>query len=430
METKKKKIKIKWKTAAPALVCVLLFAYLCISLLIGLFTSSGKDPDIYKIGDLTGKKTLEVISKEDRQNPVLINDYNFYGESLNLYFDSYSQSIKRSDTLSGKNIILKDLLNEKNIVEFANLTSNIDNQIRLENIPEGFYALYLKDGETLSRLYYNSVIAYDNVIYTVRRNGISKKIELIADKSLFDEKEKNENVLDNNYLYLKVTTATEEENKQYDIAISTAPALVYEGVSLEGVEENGLVEAKELYDVALELKSLLESKGLKVLVLKDEYNQDISFYGVGGILNSAYSSKAKYMLHLDMDEYGNKSILYSSKSTGLLAKDIFDQLFKNTSLYPSNEYLSVNDLAEDNLSDSQFEIREAGGIALSAGTYSENSQKNYSFAGNNKFGIDTVQIITTNINDYDDAEIWLKDKSKIAPSIAQGICDFLKINME
>ncbi len=429
MNTKKKKLRIKWKTAVPALICLILFVYLCVSLLVGLFTASGKDIDIYKIGNLSGKKTLEVVNREDRQNPVLVKDYNFYGESLNLYFDTYSQTIKNSETLNGKDVVLKDLLNDKNVIKFEKMTAKIDNQIRLENIPDGFYALYLQEGDTTSRLYYNSVISYDNIIYTVRRNGNSKKVELIGDKTLFDS-DKNKDVLDNNYLYLKVTTVNDEENKQYDIAISTAPALVYEGVSLEGVEENGIVEAQELYDIAQKIKTSLEQKGLKIIILKDEYNQDISFYGTGGVLNKAYNSKAKYMLHLDMDEYGNKSLLYSSYSSGLLAKAVFNDLFKDTTIYPSNEYLQQCALADDNINDLQYEIREAGGVVLAAGTYSESSQKNFSFAGNNKFGIDTIQIITTNINDDVDVAAWQQNKEKVAAAIVQGICDFLNLKTE
>lgn len=421
MNAKRKKLKIKWKTTIPALICVVLFIYLIISLIVTLFSGSSKDIDIYKIGNLSGKKTLEVINKEDRSNPVEIKDYNFYGESLNLYFDSYSINMKKTDTLNGKSVVLKDLLDEKNIVEFNDLTNKIDNQIRLGDLADGFYSIYLKDGDSLSRLYYSSIIAYDNYIYTVRRNGVSKRVEIIADKTLFDEKDKNKEVLDNNYLYLKVTTASAEENTQYDFAISTSPALVYEGVSLDGVEAYGIVEAKEMYELAQNLKTALENKGFKVLILKDEYNQDISYYGNNGVLNRAYNSKAKYMLHLDMDEYGNKALLYSTKSSGLLAKAIFDSLMNSTTLYPSNDYLSVCDLADDDINDSQYEIREAGGVVLAAATYSESSQKNASFALNNKFGIDTIEIITTNINDIADVTNWIENKTKAIDAIVNGI---------
>ncbi len=426
MNAKKKKLRIKWKTTIPAIICVILFLYLIISLIVTLFSGSSKDIDIYKIGDLNGKKTLEVINKEDRSNPVEVKDYNFYGESLNLYFDTYSLSISRSNTLNGKTVVLKDLLDENNVIEFADLTNKIDDQIDLGKLNDGFYSVYLKDGETLSRLYYSSIISYDNYMYTVRRNGTSKKVEIIADKTLFDQEGSNESVLDNNYIYIKVSTATDEENTQYDFAISTAPALVYDGVSLVGVEDNGIVEAQELYELATNLKTALEAKGFKVLILKDEYDQDISYYGTNGVLYKAYNSKAKYMIHLDMDEYGNKALLYSTKSSGKLAKGIFDSLMSSTTLYESTDYLSSCDLADDDINDSQYEIREAGGVVLAAGTYSESSQQNASFASNNKFGIDTIEIITTNINDVSDVTNWLENKTKAVDAIVNGILAVIK----
>ncbi len=426
MNAKKKMLRIKWRTTIPAIICVILFLYLIISLIVTLFSGSSKDIDIYKIGDLNGKKTLEVINKEDRSNPTEVKEYNFYGESLNLYFDTYSLNISKSNTLNGKTVVLKDLLDENNVVEFTDLTNKIDDQIDLGELNDGFYSVYLKDGETLSRLYYSSIISYDNYMYTVRRNGTSKKVEILADKTLFDQEGSNESVLDNNYIYIKVSTASDEENTQYDFAISTAPALVYEGVSLVGVEDNGIVEAQELYELATNLKTALEAKGFKVLILKEQYDQDISYYGTNGVLYKAYNSKAKYMIHLDMDEYGNKALLYSTKSSGKLAKAVFDSLMSSTTLYESADYLSICDLADDGISDSQYEIREAGGIVLAAGTYSESSQQNSSFASNNKFGIDTIEIITTNINDVSDVTNWLENKTKAVDAIVSGILTVIK----
>ncbi|MDY3830675.1 MAG: hypothetical protein SOZ65_07135, partial [Erysipelotrichaceae bacterium] len=224
----KKKYKIKWKNVILAALCLILFLYLIISLLISLFSGSNKDVDIYKIADFSGNKTLQIINSEDRSNSIEVKDYGFYGESLDLYFSNYSLSMPKSDTLNGKTVMLKDLIDDKNIITFENLTNEIDNQIKLDELKDGFYSIYLQNGEVLSRLFYSSVLSYDNVFYTVRRDGQIKKIELIADKSLFDYQKKKEtvNVLDNNYLYLKVSTVAADQSSQYDIAISTAPALV------------------------------------------------------------------------------------------------------------------------------------------------------------------------------------------------------------
>ena len=425
----KKKYKIKWKNVILAALCLILFLYLIISLLISFFSGSNKDVDIYKIADFSGNKTLQIINSEDRSNSIEVKDYSFYGESLDLYFSNYSLSMPKNDTLNGKTVVLKDLIDDKNIITFENLTNEIDNQIKLDELKDGFYSIYLQNGEVLSRLFYSSVLSYDNVFYTVRRDGQIKKIELIADKSLFDYQKKKEtvNVLDNNYLYLKVSTVAADQSSQYDIAISTAPALVYEGVSLTGVEDNGIVESEQLYQLALDIKAQLESKGLKVLLIKDTHDQDIAFYGNGGVLNKAYSSKAKLFIHLDMDEYGDKAVLYSSKSSSQLASAIFTGLMNDCNIYENDQYLLASSLTEDGNNDAQFEIREAGGKLLAAATYSENSQNNKSFAYDNRYGMNAVDVILTNINEADDVANFLNNKDKIVTSIVSGICSYLNI---
>ena len=425
----KKKYKIKWKNVILAALCLILFLYLIISLLISLFSGSNKDVDIYKIADFSGNKTLQIINSEDRSNSIEVKDHGFYGESLDLYFSNYSLSMPKSDTLNGKTVVLKDLTDDKNIITFENLTNEIDNQIKLDELKDGFYSIYLQNGEVLSRLFYSSVLSYDNVFYTVRRDGQIKKIELIADKSLFDYQKKKEtvNVLDNNYLYLKVSTVAADQSSQYDIAISTAPALVYEGVSLTGVEDNGIVESEQLYQLALDIKAQLESKGLKVLLIKDTHDQDIAFYGNGGVLNKAYSSKAKLFIHLDMDEYGDKAVLYSSKSSSKLASAIFTGLLNDCNIYENDQYLLASSLTEDGNNDAQFEIREAGGKLLAAATYSENSQNNKSFAYDNRYGMNAIDVILTNINEADDVANFLNNKDKIVTSIVSGICSYLNI---
>lgn len=425
----KKKYKIKWKNVILAALCLILFLYLIISLLISLFSGTNKDVDIYKIADFSGNKTLQIINSEDRSNSIEVKDYGFYGESLDLYFSNYSLSMPKNDTLNGKTVVLKDLIDDKNIITFENLTNEIDNQIKLDELKDGFYSIYLQNGEVLSRLFYSSVLSYDNVFYTVRRDGQIKKIELIADKSLFDYQKKKEtvNVLDNNYLYLKVSTVAADQSSQYDIAISTAPALVYDGVSLTGVEDNGIVESEQLYQLALDIKAQLESKGLKVLLIKDTHDQDIAFYGNGGVLNKAYSSKAKLFIHLDMDEYGDKAVLYSSKSSSQLASAIFTGLMNDCNIYENDQYLLASSLTEDGNNDAQFEIREAGGKLLAAATYSENSQNNKSFAYDNRYGMNAVDVILTNINEADDVANFLNNKDKIVTSIVSGICSYLNI---
>lgn len=423
-----KKVKIKWRVAIPVLVCALLVAYFLISMIVGLFTPKD-NYDIYTIGNYNGKKTLEIINEEDRSNPILIKDYNFYGESLNLYFESYGDDITKSNTLNGKSVVLKDLINTNNVITLGDLTRDVDNQIDLSKLTPGFYSLYIVDGDVTYRAYYQSVLSYNNTFYTVSRYNKNYKIEIIADKQLFDEVNTDKrkplvDVLDQNYIYIKVTVA--EEYPQYDIAISTSPALTMTGISLVGEEIGDFVEAEQMYELALKVKTELEAKGLKVLILKDEYDQDIQYYGKGGTLEKAYKSGAKYMIHLDMDYYGNTGIMFANRSSGRLAKAIFNHIFEDTNIFRNENYLFKCDVDDNGVTDLQYEIREAGGVALSAGTFSESAQSN-TFAFNNKYGIDTIQIVTTNMSDSEEISLWNQQKDKVASAIVKGILEYLKI---
>ncbi|MGI6608859.1 MAG: hypothetical protein ACOX1F_07835 [Erysipelotrichaceae bacterium] len=423
-----KKIKIKWHVAIPAFIALIVCSYLLITLLISLFTPKD-NLDIYTIGNLTGKKTLEIVKNEDRSNPILLKDYNFYGESLNLYFESYEDGIAKSDTLNGKSVVLKDMINSNNVITFNDLTRDVDNQVSLYELKPGFYSLYIVDGNTTYRAYYQSVLSYNNTFYTVTRNGKNYKVEIIADKQLFDEVNSDKrkplvDVLDQNYIYINVTVA--EEYPQYDIALSTSPALTMTGISLVGEKVGDFIEAEQVYELALKIKAQLEAKGLKVLILKDEYGQNIQYYGKEGILDKAYKSGVKYMLHLDMDIYGNTGIMYANRSSGELAKNIFKYIMEDTNIYPDEKYLYKCDAGDNGVTDLQYEIREAGGAALSAGTFSESSKTN-TFALNNKYGINTIQIVTTNMSDHKEISLWKNQKDKVADAIVKGILEYLQI---
>ncbi|MGB4627800.1 MAG: hypothetical protein WBI36_08345, partial [Erysipelotrichaceae bacterium] len=130
--------------------------------------------------------------------------------------------------------------------------------------------------------------------------------------------------------------------------------------------------------------------------------------------------------HLDMDYYGNTGIMYANRSSGRLAKNIFNHIFEDTNIFRNENYLFKCDVDSNGVTDLQYEIREAGGIALSAGTFSESSQTN-TFALNNKYGIDTIQIVTTNMSDSEEINIWNQQKDKVASAIVKGILEYLKI---
>ena len=418
--------KIKYERLIPMVVLALLVLYLIISLVFGLFSGGkkNKDPNIYKIGDFTGKKTLEIINAENRENPKAIMDYNFYGESLNLYFDSYDRNRVKSEGRT-YNLVLTDLCSE-NRVDIT-VGPAVDNGLYVRNLKPGFYSVYLQNGETYERLYMNNTLYNDNIIYSLSKDGKRLKLEMLANHRLFDEPEATESVLDQNYLYLKVTEeALPEEVTEYDVALVTAPALLQLNVSLDGEHANGLVEGSELWDVAENVKTALEEAGLRVKVLKDSFDERVLYYGSGNVANRAYNSRAKYVLFLDMQTANSEvRLLHSMYSSDKLARSIYEKLAAVGIYDAEGSQLKASTKAtskEDGLDyDSEWEIRELGGQVLGAGAYSATSrEENESFAARNIYGINTLKLTLLNIRDKKAAEDWLNNKDAIGQAIAEG----------
>ncbi len=427
--------RINWKRVVLLAILVFLALWLIISLIVGLFTGGSDDTSsIYTIGNLNAKQTLSVIEEEDRSQTIEVTDYNFYGESLNLYLSTYDRN--DPDSLAGETIVLVDLLSE-NSYEFE-IGTGVDDQIMLGNLTEGFYSVYVKGDETNSRVYMSTRISSNNSIYTVTRNNTRYQVELIANKALFDEENATESVLDNHYLYIKVTQETtkeaEETASDIDVIINVAPALTSYNVSQVGESDNGIVEYDELIEVATEIQTQLESNGLKVLLV--DYNstgEKTLYYGTDGVAYQAYANNAKYMLYLDMTNLDYEiGTVYSNYSDGVLAEYIYDSLAsvglyndKNDQLYDADVY---NDSLDGTYYDGEYEIRETGGAVLGAGSYSESSQENATFASNNIFGVNTIKIVTTNIYSSTSVETWNSVKSNVASAIVEGFMSYLSEN--
>ncbi len=424
---------IRWNALIPMVICLVLILYLLISLIIGLFFKGGREMDIYKIGKYTGRQTYELIMKEDRNNPVPVYDYNYYGESLNLYFDYYSLDLPYSTMLKGKTLVLKDFCSDK-VITLNDFTEKVDAQIDLSKLPDGFYGVYLVENEISERVYMNQSIRFDDEFYTVLRDGKSRHIQLLADQKLFDTADAEQSVLDRHYLYIKVETVSAEEYHQYDIAINTAPSMSGDvAVSPNGEERNGIVEAQEMYELAQAIAEKLAAEGYKVVILKDSYNENALYYGTDGLLKRAVDSGVKYMINLDMEiDSTIPGVIYSNYTTNTLAQSIFAKMLAGTELFADESRLHscklvASSLLGDGLSyDQDWVIREAGGAVLGGGRFSATSQKNASFESNNVYGINTVSVRLCNIKDKVVVERWLNNKAAAAQAIAEGIIEYLK----
>ena len=440
-----KKAKIAWKRVIPLSVLALLVIYLVLSLLVSLIfqPGSGEKPDKKNndtskvtICSLNAKQTTKALENEDRENVVEVKDYNFYGESLNLYYDTYSRQTYKSNSLAGEKIVLIDMCSDKKIS--FDISSNVDSQINIGKLEPGFYSVYIQSGaegaETYTRVFASHAITSNNIIYSVLRNGERLRVQIVADKTYFDGEKDTESKLDKAYMYLNVTSEKAEEatSTDYDIVIATAPALLRNDVSTVGENYNGIVEAEELWAVAQQIVDELNSKGYRVKMLKDSYDENILYYGNNGVAYKAYKSNAKYFIYLDMTNYdADMGVKYTGYSAGNLAASIYDKLVsiglydgnRNYELYPCTQE-EGNDPALG-MFDIEYEIRELGGVVTGAGQYSETSQINASFASKNIYGVNTIKIVTTNIYDSSNVARWNERKEAIANAIIEGLEAYL-----
>ncbi|MBR0137973.1 MAG: N-acetylmuramoyl-L-alanine amidase [Erysipelotrichaceae bacterium] len=416
--------KYNLKFLIPSGICLILLLYFVVTFAASFFHKPEPDPTIYKICTYSGKETLQKVAEEKREEVVLLKDYNYYGESLNLYFETYSLTQSSFATMKGQTLAFVNMCTgEETLFEPG---VELDSQVNLGSLAGGFYSVYIKSGETYKRIYFDYKLTEDTVFYTVTRNGKRAKVQLIGDSTLFNEANATADVLDHNYLYVRVDIEdVQEVTSVYDVAITTAPSLTV-NASTVGAKANGITEAEELWKVAEMIKQELEAAGLKVRIIKDSYDEAIQYYGAGGVLERVYQSKAKYLLNLDMlgaNSYSTPNIYCSSLAKGNAGSAIAAAL-KQTAL---NTLELVQSGRTDNGYDDTYEIREAGGLPLGAGAYSASSKANESFAANNRYGIDTVLIVYIDINKASDVNTFTANQEAIAKATAQGLLEYLNI---
>jgi hypothetical protein len=430
------KRKVRWHIAIPLGICALLVVYLIVALVVSLFTRK-PEPNVYTICSYTGSQTLKKINEEDKTNVVEVKDFNYYGENLNLYLQVYDIAMDETAKASGDTLILVDQCTGTE-TRFA-ISGLADSGIALGKLDAGFYAVYLQQGSTKQRVYMSSTLASEGAMTLVSRNGSRKKVELLANQKLFDQPDQVTPTLDNSYLYIKISAETAEEaavSTVYDVAINTAPYIVSTADTKKpaGLTQNGINQAAETYQTALNLKAELEKAGLKVIILKAEAADATPFYGVDGILQAAYNSSAKYLINLDFAQLElGCQVLYSQYSSDSLAESI-QQALTSTGVNMNKQPIKAGDSNKDYTYDRDgkpipydefYEIREAGGRQLLAGVISENSRRNENFASGSAFGMQAVTINLISINNADEVKYYNANKELLAAQIAQGLINYL-----
>lgn len=422
--------RLKWRVIIPSFILVLLVGYIFFNLLFPKDLLI--DTPSFVVCDYSYTKTQSVLNELQYEEKIELKDYLFYGETLNIFNATYD--INQADYFIGKTIKLRNICDSSEWVYM--LGKNVDEQIPLENLPDGFYEIFVVDSLKEKRLVTSGEL-YDE-FYTVRRNGLSKKIDLVADKDLLKEKDDSLPIMEDNYFFLNISTQSDEQDNPeiYDVYLDAAHNTISYNYVDKGRTVNNLVEADELYKVAVAVKEKLEAKGLRVLLSRENEDTVINQYGIEGRLNRAYKAQVKHYIELNLNFTTNEDtrgsrVIYSSYSSNRFATALFKSYISTPGLVPYGRQTSTNiagvlSSSRTNNLDSYPVIREAGGRILSAGTISELAiEQNSEFNSNERKGIQSVSLELFFISNPLDVNVYQNDFDTIVNNIANGYLKYL-----
>lgn len=422
--------KLKWRVIIPSFILIVLSGYILFNLLFPKELLI--DTPSFVICDYSYTKTQSVLNELVYEDKIELKDYLFYGETLNIYNNIYD--INQADYFIGKTIKLRNICDNSEWVYM--LGKNADEQIPLENLPNGFYELFVVDSLKEKRLITSSEL-YDE-FYTVRRNGLNKKIDLISDKDLLKDKEDSLPIMDENYFFIQVTDQTlENDNSEvYDVYLDAAHNTESYNFVDKGRTVNNLVEANELYRITLAVKEKLEEKGLKVLLARENEDSVINQYGIDGRLYKAYQANVKHYIEFNLnfttnEETRGSRIIYSSYSSNKFATALFKSFISTPGLVPYGRQTSTNIAgvvasSRYNNLDSYPVIREAGGRILSAGTISDLAiEQNSEFNKDERKGIQSVSLEVFFISSPLDVNVYQNEFDQMVNNIVNGYLKYL-----
>lgn len=379
-------------------------------------------PPSYAVCELSQVELLEKFEDYTFNDKLIVEDHFFYGENLSIFENEYN--INEKNSLLGKTLILFNMCTEEEY--FYLVDGDVDGQLPLDQLPNGFYEMFVNVDMVKKRVV--TPDKFEDSINLIRRNNNSQQVKLIADKNILDDRD-HEDYLNDNYLFVDISD--NEKNQDYDIVLDPEygnnPSGWYDNY---GPIVDEMQAADELYDMAKIMKNELEKAGLKVLITRKDETDIINLYGEDGRLNKAYDSKAKYYIHLGWGNtgLGGFKVFHSSFSSIRLAGSIANYLLLETDLSSQNESGVYAPLRYGGL-DGDMTIREIGGKALSAATFSDQSRDaNSSFALNNPYGLEAIYIEHISISSEKDIAAWKENKEDYAKATAQALIEALNVN--
>ena len=319
----------------------------------------------------------------------------------------------------------------------------MNDAINLDELPFGKYYVQvrLKANNSKDYKYYtlSNISEYKNIeYYTLTKEEKNNRIDIKFDKEKWNDKE---------YSYLGLTV---EESKLpddvYDIVIDSGNGGTDSGESNAGTTESNL-----MLEYGKALKEVLETKGYKVKLTRDDNNTDsftsTNMYDSNGRITIACKTKAKYMISLHTGEngfsgiqiftpnsvnfslaenlannlYNSSSLEFSSNKSWKKQDGVYQRTFTNAEIRERNSTLEKQGIEPYNITTNTpylYTIREVGGIATNAYVDGRNPSYSANQYYNSNQGIECYQISIGSLK-YD-KDILLSEKEQIVNAIANA----------
>jgi|LSQX01.2.fsa_nt_gb N-acetylmuramoyl-L-alanine amidase len=381
----------------------------------------------YSICDFTPQEQQEKIQSRDVLQTVTFQDYLFYGESFSVFKNKYQQGTQ--DEFVGKTIQFRDLCTDT-IHSFL-MNENLDTNVPLADLPVGFYEVIIQENLNAFRLVYPTNI--DEHFTTITRDSKRHDVHFIANNRLFTDIYTQGPLLRDYELFLEVKETTKNP-EIVDVVLDPAYNSQDFGPVDKGLEVDGFIGSDETYKFATDVKQKLEAKGLVVKLTRPDKDLVVNTYGDTGRVFAAMDSKAKLMVELYYESvedrnlsgtsaYGSQSVSLNFQEQLIRQFDAFDlPIFEGI----GNQHgVFYNQLMEG--LDSSNLIRESGGYALSAGEFSNLSQRLNGFAIGNRYGVHTVSLNVLMGSNWDFLETYRQNYDQMVEATANGILAFIGV---
>ncbi|MFV0254656.1 MAG: hypothetical protein ACK5G7_00775 [Erysipelotrichaceae bacterium] len=414
---RRRKLKPKWEAIIPALIILVIIIFLLVKIIGGFLFSGDSRNSLYC--ESNSIKIVEGLIDSDYTNIETVGDYFAYGESLVLTSTNYDL-IGKSNDFVDETFVAKNLCTGK---EYSFTTTiELDNFIKYSTLDVGLYILYHQvNGNNVPLKFNNSV---NDSFTTVTRDNTHKTVNLIADSNYFSEMGE-EYKLKDNIVLLDVKEKAIVDGV-YDIIID--PSFNDIGDETYSNDVNaGSDESVLLYQMASEIVSELNNLGFKATMTRQSANDPMLTYGEDSRVGRTMNSGAKYYLGLSLlngnGEDSGASLIYSSYSSNNFASVVKTALDSSGIIF-EGEGVFETEITNTGY-DQEIDIREIGGKALQAGTYSSYTKEmNGIFAGLTQ-GVQGVKFNLGYFNNEADMSNLTTNSTKWSKAIADGVAEYL-----